>query len=322
MKWYMIALVLALGLVVAGCSTGGDDYVARSYIGGTDGLSLSFEEYAPPTEVNFGDEFNVVVVLENNGEYTVEEGDYFVRLMGFSPVNFGTSNDALVIYPDEVLQGNELNVDTGETFESYPVYVTVPEDEMLSYTGASAGKLTFPFTVEACYRYKTEAIGDLCIKRDLSKSTDDKVCTISSQRTVSASGAPVQISNLQEFGAGRDSVRFTFMVMAANTGGEVSLADMGDALCSDQTIDENKVYMTIETGINGLSCSGFIDGKSESGSSVEGFIKLGSSGSRQISCTQEISESDRFNGEQVISITAEYDYLQSISRDVVIKQYE
>lgn len=321
MKWYNILLVLVFALVITGCSKTSTP-VAKSYIGGTDGVQANFDTDAPPNEVNFGDEFNTVVVLQNNGEYTVPAGEYFVRLMGFSPSDFGTSNDALVVYPDEDLQGNELNVDTGETFESYPVYVTIPQNDMLKYSGPTSGKKLFPFTLEACYRYQTKALGDLCIKKDLSKASDNKVCMISSQRTISTSSAPVQISDLKEYGAGSEKVRFTFMIVAANAGGEVSLASMGDTTCSDQTTDKGVVYLTVDSGIDGLSCSGFLEGKTESGSMVEGFIKIGSSGSRQISCTQEIADGDRFNGVKPVTISAEYDYLQSLEKDVTIKQYE
>lgn len=322
MKKYLIILALALTLVMSGCNGGSDGNVGanwNTFIGGTEGVNLRYDIDAPPAEVNIGDEFMVMLVLENMGEHTIQAEDYFVQLKGFSPQEFGTTSGELIVSGSDVgepLQANEMNPDTGETLESYPVYVEIPQGTPLRYGGSIAGNTPFPFAADVCYTYKTTANGKLCIKEDLTKSSDTKVCMVSGPQGITSSGAPVQITNLQEFGGGRDSVRFSFSVMAANTGGEISTPG---SECSDVYSDENKMRVTVTTGIPGLNCNGFVGEKTGEGSdSVSGYVKLSGS-SRQITCTQDLMGRHDTDYVKVIEITAEYDYEQSISTQVLVK---
>ncbi|MBD3209071.1 hypothetical protein GF367_01475 [Candidatus Woesearchaeota archaeon] len=330
MKAYIVALALVGLLVLSGCSDGGDETASNwdTFIGGTQGVSLRFETEAPPTEVNVGDQFNAVVILENQGEYTVPAGEYKVRLKGFSPAEFSTTSDALewtTAESDadgEVLQGSEMNPDTGETIEPYPVYVTLPHDGMLVYTGSIAGNTPFPFLAELCYRYETTANAKLCIKDDLTKASDTKVCTISGAQDITSSGAPVQITAFKEFSGGKDAVRFSFTIIAASTGGEVSIKDEDTpASCGKSRNDQDKLFVTVETGIPGLQCNGFISGPEDSDddSFEEGYIKL-SGGSRQVTCTQNVDEDLKGDYVKIVTITAAYDYEQSVSSNVLVKQ--
>jgi hypothetical protein len=319
MKKVIVVVLLAM-FVLSGCAKGGSGGSNwNTFIGGTEGISMQFDMDAPPAEVNIGDEFLVMVILTNLGEYTVAPEDYFVRIKGFSPEEFSTSADALVVQGTEVgepLQANELNPDTGETLTSYPVYVEVPQGSQLSYTGAIAGNTPFPIAAEVCYKYMTTANAKLCIKEDLTKTTDTAICTVSGPQLVTTSGGPVQIANFMEFSGGKDGIRFSFTVTAANTAGAISTRSSS---CSNVYNDEDKVYITIDTGIPGLSCNGFIGETSETGSMSSGYVKL-SSGSRQVTCRQDLSGNHASDYVKIMTITAEYDYEQSVATTVLIKK--
>jgi len=323
MKAYVMIAVIALAMLLSGCQTGNDSVGNnwKTFIGGTEGVQAHFDIDTPPDELNIGDEFNTVVVLENMGEHTVPANEYFVRIMGVSPEAFGTTASALIVRGSDVgedLQANEMNPDTGETIESYPVYLTIPQSGMMRYSEGIAGNMDFTFQAEICYQYQTVANGKLCVKRDLTKSSDTNVCTISGPQMITSSGAPVQITNLREFSGGREAVRFGFTVVAANTGGKIS-APGSD--CSIARTDENKIHVTISTGLSGLRCNGLLDQTNERDGTVSGVVAL-SSGSRQIMCTQNLEGHHESDYVKIIEITADYDYDQTIQKKVLMKRVE
>lgn len=330
MRKYLFFAVLAAALVLGGCANNGGDTGTNlnTFLGGTQGVSLSFDTETPPAEVNIGDEFPITLVLENQGEYTVPPEDYFVRVMGISPEEFGTTADELLVSGvdvDESLQAKEMNPDTGETIDSYPVYIDVPQDCAggdvcyLSYDGGIAGNTQFNFAADICYTYQTTANGKLCIKQELTRSKDDKVCTVSGPQAITSSGAPVQITGLQEFAGGKDSVRFSFTVMKAANGGDLSGPG---SECSNANSEEDRVHITVSTGIEGLNCNGFVGDREGSGSDmVSGDIRL-TGGSRQVTCTQDLTGRHSTDYEKVIEITAKYDYEQSTSTQVLVKNVE
>ncbi len=312
MKNYIVLLAILAMLVVSGC-TGGNAPAGnyRTFIGGTQGVSAVFDVDAPPTEVNVGDPFFVMVVLENMGEHTVVSGDYSVELKGFSPDDFDTTALDLTAEPDEDLQANAMNPDTGEVLESYPVYVQIPESgDSLRYNGTLAGNTQFPFVADICYKYLTTAHARLCVKEDLTKTSDTNVCMISGPQAITSSGGPIQISDFKEFSGGPNAVRFTFKVIEASAGGSVSERDSG---CDTSYQYEDRIYVSVDSGFANLRCTGFLDG-----TDTEGYVKL-SGGSRQITCTQGIAEADQRDYVKIVTITAEYDYEQSVATQVLVK---
>ena len=321
MRMYMVIAVFAFSLLLAGCNPNNEGPTGqmKTFIGGTEGVDIKYETGAPPKEVNTGDEFNVLVVLENKGEYTVPPEDYSVKLRGFSPPEFSTSETALTVQGSTVgekLQANEMNPDTGEVLESYPVFIDVPQEGPLQYKGNIAGNTQFPFRADVCYTYQTDANAKLCIKEDLTDTTDTEVCTISGPQAITSSGAPIKISDFKEFSGGSDGVRFSFQVVSAGSSGDIS-APGSD--CSKQHNDEDKVRVTVSTGISGLSCNGFIGDQQGGDGTYSGVIKLTSS-SRQITCRQQIPEAQQSDYVKVIDINAEYDYRSSTSKKVLVKQ--
>ncbi len=314
----MIAL-LAVTLALAGCGgSGGGTGNLRTFIGGTEGVAVSFELESPPSEVNEGDPFYAVIILENKGEYTVPQSDYFVELKGFSPADFGVGDAAsLKVTGTELNQDlikNTLNPDTGEVLESYPIYAQIPLDGNLAFQGSIAGNTQFPFAARVCYSYKTTANAKLCIKSDLQKPRDTEVCTIAGPQAITSSAAPVQITDFKEFSGGPNAVRFTFKVMAAASGGKIS--ELGSD-CDHAYNVEDRILVNVDTdGLGTVSCNGFIE--RVEGSETAGYVKL-SGGSRQISCTVELSEAEQSDYVKVITITGEYDYEQTLQTQVLVK---
>jgi len=315
-RMLLSALLLGVIVLLSSCApdNGGGGANWKTFIGGTQGVEPSFEIDAPPSEVNAGDPFYVTIILENRGEHTVRGGEYFVSLKGFSPEDFGTTVDALTVRPQDDLIANTLNPDTGEVLESYPVYVQIPAGENLAFQGNIAGNTPFPFVANVCYQYMTTANAKLCVKEELTKPNDPEVCQISGPQAISSSAGPVQITDFKEFSGGPNAVRFSFKVIAADTGGKLSELGSG----CDQRYDKvDRVLVKIDTGFaNPPRCNGFVE--SLNGLTNEGYVKL-SGGSRQISCTQELTSGEQSDYIKIVTITAEYDYQKSLTTNVLVK---
>ena len=86
--------------------------------------------------------------------------------------------------------------------------------------------------------------------------------------------------------------------------------------CADEVSIENKVKVTVDTGMSDLTCFGFTDGEASSG-----FIKLSATGEREISCKQ-VLPTDRTDKIMITTINVTYDYKQSVSKNLLVKHSE
>jgi hypothetical protein len=147
----------------------------------------------------------------------------------------------------------------------------------------------------------------LCVKKN-PLDNKDSVCTIDAIKTVYNSGGPIQIMNFEETPRGKSEIAFTFEINHQGTGSVYEMATD----CEDTIQTENKVYITVETGIPGLECTGLTGGEANSG-----YVTL-YEGKRSITCTQDVSGVSG-DYEKVIEITTDYDYEQEITTQVLVK---
>jgi hypothetical protein len=308
-KIALVLLVLASLIVFTGCDGGEETRPGETFIGGTTGLLISFLPDFPPENVldNGQEPFTVMVKLENGGETKVLKGDVLVTLKGINPDDFNVDLDDLSKHPEEDLLANQINPDTGQVIKSN--WVTVQFDD-LNYNGSLAGGgHDFPLVADVCYKYATKGTAELCVKDDLRDTLDTHVCTISGDRKLQTSGAPVQIISFEEFSSGLNSIAFTF-----------KLKDMGNGqlskrstTCSDLVADEDKIWVEVNTGLDGeLECTGLTE-TSKTGQTLRGYIKL-AGGERDIRCTQEIKNKADYI--KIINLKLEYDYLESQSTSI------
>jgi len=306
-------ITLALLLVLASCA---DQTVTpsnqKSFLGGTIGLLVSFVEGEPPSEVTDGGAtpFTVSVKLENKGETFVDATDVTLTLKGIDAASFGVTNADLSMNPSEDLLDNDINPDTGEAINSPPVYVTFPQ---LNYLGELSGNQPFPFVVDVCYKYRTMATSQLCIKENLLDSSDTKVCTVTGSKNVQNSGAPVQILNFEEFSAGQNAVSFSFRVKNVGNG----LLSAARSSCDQTPANRDYVTVTVDSGLQGLTCSG-LSNPSQNGTAYSGDVKL-ATGERQIRCTQQLSDADKTDKIMIVDLSVDYDYQESTRTDVLVK---
>lgn len=315
-KVLLIGLIIGmLALTACGGNNNKED-IGDTYLGGSQGLKISFANGAPPDSVSdIGGEqsFDIIVDVENMGEDDVETSEALVSIVGFPPKAFNKNvADLKEVQPEEKIEGRQKNPD-GTVIES-PLVQVVFED--LAYQYAEPGNVQFPVIAEICYLYETNVASSLCIKDNLNKDEEDDFCKVSSSRQVSSSGAPVQVTRIQQSPAGKDKTRISFTVDNVG-GGKIFKYDSENSCDNTKISNENKVWVEIENlldrGADGVKCSGLLGGTQ----SDNGYVLLNKGNSADVLCTITMTErSDRL---QPFNIKLTYDYFESIRKDIVVE---
>jgi len=305
MKRFIIFLFILL--FSFGCTSQTQTTTATDpFIGGTTGLKLDFVEAAPPEEAYDKGTypFDVAVLLENVGEYSVTKDNVLVKISGFDPTDFGKSQEFMQKHPDDDLQKTYKNSE-GRVIEGMTTSV---EFNGFTYNQNLTGNTPFPIRASVCYSYGTTANAILCYREDILDIANDEnaICEINDEKTVYNSGAPVQIENFKETARGTNKIGFNFDIKHKGSGDIFEKASVCDD--SDRKF-EDVVYVTVDTGLPGLSCSSLDSG-------TEGSMKL-YGGHKTISCTQEVSNPTDF--EKPVTITVEYDYEEDKTTEIIIK---
>ncbi len=310
---YTILLLFFIGvsLLFSGCKGEGGATSTKQdpFLGGTTGLSVDFAEGAPPTEAFDGGDspFDVVVIVENKGEHTVEKSDCRIKIKGVLASDFSKSEAELIKNPSEDVESTKKNSE-GDIIPGPAIYTEFTgfnHDDMLT------GNTPFTILAEVCYLYETDSQAMLCIKEDnLDSTTEGRVCKVTETKTVYNSGAPVHIENFKEIPSAKDKVRFTFDVVHKGTG---DIYKKSTTCSKDTRADENKVWVEVQSTIAGsISCSNLADG-----SDTNGYVRLYSQGKNTVSCTQQVTTNSDY--ETPINIKLQYDYEQTKTTEILIK---
>lgn len=305
MKRIIIAAILVIALM--GCQQQDAEEVAISspFIGGTQGLEISFQEFRSNVFAGGDDPFDIIVQVENEGENAVQRQNGQIEISGINPTEFGkTSAQLRKTLPDDMMEIRKTP--EGQTLEPAPIFV---EFTGLNYQQNIAGATaTFPIRAEICYMYETTAITQLCVREKLLSPETGGICEVTGTKPVFNSGAPVQISNVQQTVRSKDKIGLSFDI--SNAGGG-KIYERGST-CEKARPKENKVYLTVNTGLPGIQCTGL----QASGGVAQGYVTL-YGGSKTISCTQRAETSTDFK--QIVTINAVYDYEEIAETTLTVK---
>jgi len=298
-KKYIILALIIIGLVlISGCAKKSTAETAPSgaFIGGTNGLVMSFVADAPPSEYPQGVPFDIIVNVENKGEYTVPT-DQAVMVIGGIP------------YVDNKTQ--KLDELTGRQL----LQKTATPGGVLQVQFSSDGSPTFPgsqpqkITASLCYAYVTQIQGTVCVKESLAKQTvgGAELCTITGDKTVYSSGAPIKITSLTESATSQAGkvigLRFTMFVKDEGPG----VSYLGET-CPPNLADANKVKVTsaklVSLGID-LDCK----------KAVDGVLITGDKGGI-ITCVTPEGANIEGEFEDVLLMELSYGYTQSITKSI------
>jgi hypothetical protein len=277
--------------------------VVSPFVGGTNGVSLTFHELRPEVFDGGQDPFDVIIKLENKGESDVIKNAALVTLSGIRPEEFGKTEAQLRANPpDDVLATHKDP--TGAVLQGEPMFVDFLN---FNYRGKIAGAVAkFPLRATLCYKYSTTAVSKLCVLRNLRTQTG-AICTVNEAKPLFNSGSPLQFTTLTESGAG-DKIRFTVELRNAGTGDVYELGSNCDP--ADRT-KQDRALVSISTNLPGLSCTGL----QSTTTGAEGAVTL-YGGSKTITCTQQVPRSDF---EQLVELRASFNYEESATSEITVK---
>jgi len=301
-------VLLMLALLVVACTSGAKKQVnlESPFLGGTQGLSLDFQDFRKEVFDGGRDPFDIIVKLENKGESLVAKDNVKVKISGVNPSEFSKTEANLILAaPDDAIEMRkdpQANVLPGP-----PVFV---EFTGLNHVPVISGATAqFPIRADVCYLYRTKTVSKLCVRENLLTPRVGGICELNEDKPVYNSGAPVQIANFKESTRAKDKIGFTFEVTNAGGGSVYQRSTFCDKA---ERKNEDRIFVSVDTGLSGLSCTGL----DNTANGAEGFVTL-YGGSKIISCSQTISSRSDF--EQIVTLEAVYDYEQTIQTTLTVK---
>lgn len=306
-------LVIVLLIFLVGCTEKEDttSLKGKAFVGGTEGLAMSFLPGQPPEEVFDTDNpFQVAVKVENKGEYNIEKAsDVVVTITGINPSNFKVSSGQLTRNSPEPLDAVRID-SSGNKINGDNVVVDFPE---MNYFSTIQGSAKFTIRANACYEYGTKTQGKLCTRKDLRGTTGEEgTCEVDTDISLENSAAPIQIKNMKQNVAGSNKIDFFFTITQSGAAAD-SLHKIGTS-CGTEVADRDIVYMEVkDTGLGTLSCSGI-----KGGAATAGYVTL-YGGSAEVRCSQIISESNMIDAEVPLEINLKYGYKQFIDKEIIVK---
>ncbi len=314
MKKLHITLLAILIVVVSlsGCDGNTSNTTSKNpFRGGTDSISVSFEDEAPPSEIYAGTDFpfSIMLRVKNEGEYDVLKQDFSVAIQGIEAGLYGKSASYLIAESaNDDLLATKLDSE-GNIIPGTEDYIEFSD---LAYQNDLSARISVPIQADVCYLYGTKAQSSICLKRDPTKDRENDVCAANEAKTIYTSSGPVQITDFREAPFGKSTVSFTFTVKHNSAG----MIYARKTTCGDRGVnfaDQDKVWVQVDAGVSGVTCTGLSSGTS----TTEGFVKLGPEG-RPITCKLDVDQlSNDFV--QTVNILLEYDYRQILSTTLDIK---
>jgi len=302
----IIPFMIILAIFLAGCQQQGTTVdITQPFIGGTTGINFDFSELRNEVFDSGTDPFEILLKIENKGEADIARDKIRITLSGINPAEFGTSENQMTTTPTEDVVATKKDI-VGNIQQGPPVFV---EFKGLSHQGKITGaQIEYPLRAEICYLYNTQAVSKLCMRKN-ALTQQEGICTITEDKPIYNSGAPIQITKLSESARATDKIGFTFEINNMGTG---EVFERG-TVC-DRTTRQNKdrLFVRVETNTPGLTCTG-LDAK---GTYAEGYTTL-FDGVKTITCTQPITTGTDY--EQVIGIEAHYDYDEFKQTKIAVK---
>lgn len=297
-------------MALFGCQTGGTGQevsITSPFIGGTQGLDLDFADMR--TEMfDEGDSIEPVIKIENRGEYSIPAGRTTIHLAGINPTEFYGDSDPSNL---RTVVGTELiatrKTPEGQVFAAPPILQPL---KVMKYSGTVPASLGFPLRADVCYDYQTSAVSKMCIRKDLLNPRPGGICDVTGSKPIFASGAPIQVQNVQQMVRGEHSIGISFDIVNVGGGNVYGLGSD----CRRGREYEDMVSVNVDVGIPAaVKCIGIGDS-----AGTTGEVRLFDN-AKTIMCNIDIG-AGTIDFEQLFTVTVDYEYEQSISTTLTVKK--
>ncbi|MDD5087016.1 MAG: hypothetical protein PHV16_04655, partial [Candidatus Nanoarchaeia archaeon] len=237
---------------MSGCDlvSNGNTPSEKSFRTGSRGITLSFLQNAPPTEIYEENPFSIGILLKNEGASGVRNGI----------VSFSVEDEYIHVENPE----NRISFNLDGKSVAMPL-----GDQLTKFLKASTKKINTQserrestIIATVCYPYTTVADVSVCIDTDVyGLKTINKVCYVK-DISLSTQGAPVAVTKIESKmlpGENDDYIKpqFIIQVKNVNNGGIIRKEKFADA-CSSESIgidDLNVINVKAELSGQMMECS-------------------------------------------------------------------
>jgi len=290
MKKILNLLLLLSLLFNLGCSTNSPNYV--DFRTGSEGLSMRFLPYSPPSTIYNGDKVDFVLELSNKGAYDIRGGK--LSLTGFDKNIIKMYNDEFTFEKVEGkgeynYQGEKLIID-----QLIGTKISLPE---------GVNQYNTPIEAIACYEYQTIASFPVCIDANPRVSKHDG-CSVNDV-SGSNQGGPIAVTHIDVEGG---SGKMRHIITLKNVGGGELMNY--NACPYEYAYNNNNNINNYEVSISGINL------ECQPGPSS---LKMDDMGQARIYCKIDNLNENEAAYLTPITIKLNYDYKDSTSTNVRIK---
>ncbi len=320
-KGIVLVIILAMTLFLSGC--GGQTASGNTFIGGTEGLKVSFLPGSPPEKTTDGvtSGFGIVVKLENVGENSVAASDGYVQIWGLDANTYNSNiPDFKKKFSDQDGFGDEIRsarMNAGQVLTGGVGTVDFGE---LKYMPVTQGDLPQTVWANVCYKYTTKVAAQICVKNNVEQAlSGTNICEVEGEKNPQNSGAPIQVTSLKETYAGNGKIGLTLILSHEGSGDNFFKDDKLECRDVESNVDAGKVRVTFkDVQISGkdvpVKCQGVDD---------NGYVRLFKEASNgkatyTLYCTVDVSGSENVV-EVPIGLELSYVYLQHITSSMTIR---
>ena len=192
MRIISLTVIFVMIVLVSGCTLPfgvESNSEAVTFLGGDEGLEISFVSNNPPPRVFQNRNFNVLLRLENHGEQNIDEGK--VRVLLSNAQTFGYDKEPIQYNADTLTK--RLSTETG----FIPGGIEFISFYDLSYSGSTMLTEDSPVSVavDVCYPYKTTAVADLCVSREAAESD---ICEPLGEPHIDTTSGPLEVTKINQ----------------------------------------------------------------------------------------------------------------------------
>ena len=225
-KQIKLAFFLFVIILVSGCTHVGTE--SAEIISTAEGISFDIYADTLQPQQYEGQSFNFQIKVENKGGYSVPADHMNLYLEGINPLTYN-------LEPSNFIKKNTVELTSLGNFGNETI---VRGQEVISFTDLCykndlETNLDVNIFLKSCYSYETNAKVSACFGESYSQFNE--ICTVTEEKAVTNTVAPVKVTQILESPAGQGKYRFIINVENQGSGkvfSRYASSDVADSMSS------------------------------------------------------------------------------------------